>query len=209
MASETISTTPTPSMGVPHILVIESSTRAARFADTVARWLMPIVEARSDLTAELADLREWTFPYYDRAKSASLTTSEDYEPEIRPWGELVGRADGYLIITPEYNHGYPAVLKSALDALYTEWVRKPVAFVSYGGWSGGVRAVEQLRLVAVELQMAPVRSSVVLQFAPRLFDAEGRIQKAEFYLGAATRLLDDLLWWAIALKAAREGRASI
>ena len=63
----------------------------------------------------------------------------------------MGRADGFIVITPEYNHGYPAVLKSALDALYAEWVRKPIAFVSYGGWSGGVRAVEQLRLVAIEL----------------------------------------------------------
>lgn len=209
MGLETTSATPTHPVSVPHILVIESSTRAARFAETVTRWLMPIVEARPDLTVELADLRQWTFPYYDRAKSASLTTPEDYEPEIRPWAEAVGRPDGYIIITPEYNHGYPAALKSALDALYSEWVRKPVAFVSYGGWSGGVRAVEQLRQVAVELQMAPVRSSVVLQFAPRLFDAEGRIQNPELFQGAATRVLDDLLWWTIALKAAREGRTSI
>jgi NAD(P)H-dependent FMN reductase len=208
MAPETPSAAPASPARVPHILVIESSTRVARFADTVARWLMPIVEARPDLTAELADLRRWQFSYYDRAKSASMTTSEDYEADVRPWAEVVGRADGYIVITPEYNHGYPAVLKSALDALYTEWVRKPIAFVSYGGWSGGVRAVEQLRLVAIELQMAPVRGSVVLQFAPRLFDAEGRIQNSEFFHSAATRMLDDLLWWTVALKAARESRSS-
>lgn len=205
MMSEMSAERPIPSVGVPHVLVIEGSTRAARFGGTVASWLMPIVAARSDLTAELADLREWSFPYYDRDKSASLTTPEDYEPEIRSWAEVVGRADGYIIITPEYNHGYPAVLKSALDALYTEWVRKPVAFVSYGGWSGGVRAVEQLRQVAVELQMAPVRGSVVLQFAPRLFDSEGHIQNPEFFHMAATRMIDDLLWWTVALKAARQG----
>jgi NAD(P)H-dependent FMN reductase len=192
---------------LPHVLVIEGSTRSARFADTVTRWLIPIVEARPDLTAELADLRDWSFPYYDRARPASQTTPEDYEEKVRPWAELVGRADGFIIITPEYNHGYPAVLKSALDALYGEWVRKPVAFVSYGGWSGGVRAVEQLRLVAVELQMAPVRGSVVLQFAPRLFDEEGRMQNAPFFEAAATRMLDDLAWWTRALKAAREDGA--
>ena len=205
MASEESNVPPNSSSPLPHILVIEGSTRATRFGATVARWLMPIVEARTDLTSELADLRDWTFPYYDRDKSASLTTPEDYEPEIRPWAEVVGRADGYIIITPEYNHGYPAVLKSALDALYTEWVRKPVAFASYGGWSGGVRAVEQLRQVAIELQMAPVRGSVTLQFAPRLFDAEGHIQNPDFFRAAATRMLDDLLWWTVALKSAREG----
>lgn len=206
MAPEESSLSHTLSGHTPHILVIEASTRATRFADTVARWLMPIVEARPDITSELADLRDWNFPYYDRDKSASLTSPEDYEPEIQSWAEMVGRADGYIIITPEYNHGYPAVLKSALDALYSEWVRKPVAFVSYGGWSGGTRAVEQLRQVAVELQMAPVRGSIVLQFAPRLFDAEGHIQNPDFFHAAATRMLDDLLWWTVALKAAREGQ---
>ena len=100
-------------------------------------------------------------------------------------------------------HGYPAILKSALDATYGEWVRRPVSFVSYGGWSGGTRAVEQLRQVVVELQMAPVRGSVVLQFAPRLFDEDGRLQNAEFFEAAATRMLDDLAWWAAALKEAR------
>ncbi|HLJ67673.1 MAG TPA: NAD(P)H-dependent oxidoreductase [Chloroflexota bacterium] len=195
--------------GLPHLLVILASTRTARFGDTVARWLMPILEARSDSTAELADLRSWPFAYYDRAKPASLTTPEDYEEPIRSWSELVRKADGFVVITPEYNHGYPAVLKSALDALYAEWVRKPVAFVSYGGWSGGVRAVEQLRLVAIELQMAPVRGSVVLQFAPRLFDENGRMQNAEFFEASATRMLDDLVWWTLALKAARTAPANM
>lgn len=189
---------------LPHILVILASTRGQRFADTVARWLMPIVEAREDFTAEAVDLREWAFPYYDRPGTASLSTREDYEEEILPWADLVGKADGFVIVTPEYNHGYPAALKSALDAVYAEWNRKPVAFVSYGGWSGGVRAVEQLRQVVIELQMAPIRGSVVLQFAPRLFDAEGQIQNEMFFESSATRMLDDLSWWTRALKAARE-----
>jgi NAD(P)H-dependent FMN reductase len=100
------------------------------------------------------------------------------------------------------------VLKSALDAVYKEWNRKPVAFASYGGWSGGTRAVQQLRLVAVELQMVPVRGSLVLQFAPRLFDEEGNLKDPNFYNAAATRMLDDLAWWALALTSAREAAAS-
>jgi NAD(P)H-dependent FMN reductase len=186
----------------PHILVILGSTRQGRFGETVARWLFPIVESREDLTSELVDLRDWKLPYYDRPNVAAASEYDD--EQCRAWAEVVGRADGFLIITPEYNFGYPAVLKSALDAVYDEWNRKPVAFAGYGGWSGGTRGVQQLREVAVELQMAPVRGQVVLQFARRLFDEEGNPKNADFYNAAATRMLDDLAWWAVALKNARE-----
>lgn len=191
----------------PHILVILGSTRQGRFGETVARWLFPIVESREDLSAEMVDLRDWKLPYYDRPNVAAASEYDDDE-KTRAWAEVVGRADGFLIITPEYNFGYPAVLKSALDAVYKEWNRKPVAFASYGGWSGGTRAVQQLRLVAVELQMVPVRGSLVLQFAPRLFDEEGNLKDPNFYNAAATRMLDDLAWWALALTSAREAAAS-
>ena len=97
------------------------------------------------------------------------------------WADIIGPADGFIVITPEYNHGYPAVLKSALDAVYREWVRKPIAFVSYGGWAAGTRSVEQLRTVAIELQMAPIRPSVALQLAPRLFDAEGNLKDPDLH----------------------------
>lgn len=188
----------------PHILILLASTRQGRFGETVARWLMPLAEARTDMTIEVVDLRAWQLPYYDVPKPASMLGPSDYDALTQRWAALVGGADGFIIVVPEYNHGYPAVLKSALDAIYVEWNRKPVAFVSYGGWSGGTRAVEQLRQVAVELQMAPIRGSVVLQFAGRAFDAEGQLQNAEFYAGAATRMFDDLVWWARALKAARQ-----
>jgi NAD(P)H-dependent FMN reductase len=150
------------------------------------------------------DLRDWMFQYYDRPLPS---TRGDYDEESQRWGDLVGSADGFVIITPEYNHGYPAILKSALDAVYHEWVRKPVAFVSFGGWSGGVRAVEQLRQVAVELQMAPTRASVVIQFAPRVFDADGNLRDPDMLNNAAAALLDDLAWWAYALRTARTAPA--
>ncbi|HWE62225.1 MAG TPA: NAD(P)H-dependent oxidoreductase [Chloroflexota bacterium] len=188
---------------VPHILTILASTRQGRFGDTVARWLFPLVERRDDLTAELVDLRAWLLPYYDRPIAAAASTPADYEADVQPWAQLVGKADGFLVITPEYNHGYPAALKSALDAVYAEWNRKPIAFASYGGWSGGTRAVEQLRQVAIELQMAPVRNTVALPFAKRTFDAEGNPPNPDFYHAAVTSMLDDLAWWAAALKHAR------
>jgi len=189
-----------PEPHLPHLLVLLASTREARFGETVARWLMPIVESREDLSAELVDLRDWQLPYYDRPKPPA---AGEYEEDVVPWARLIGRADGFVIVTPEYNYGYPAVLKSALDAVYAEWNRKPVAYVSYGGWGAGVRAVEQLRNVAVELQMVSTRAGVNFQFARRLFDEAGGLLDPDFYGGAATRMLDELVWWAVALKTAR------
>jgi NAD(P)H-dependent FMN reductase len=190
----------------PHILLILGSTREGRFSEVIGRWLLPILEAREDMTVELVDLRDWKLPYYDRGSVAAASDYENDELCLR-WADMVARGDGYVIISPEYNYGYPAVLKSALDAVYKEWNRKPVAFVGYGGWSGGSRGVQQLRLVAVELQMVPVRGTMVLQFALRLFDESGQPKDADFYGAAATRMIDDLAWWAKALKAAREADA--
>ncbi len=183
----------------PHILVIIGSTRQNRFAETVAKWFMSRAEERTDMTFAVADLRDWKLQYYDRPLPA---TRGGYDEEALRWAAVVGPADGFVIVTPEYSHGYPAVLKSALDAIYHEWVRKPVAFVGFGGWSGGTRAVEQLREVAIELQMAPIRSSVVLQFAPRLF-VDGALQNPDMFDAAAGLLLDDLAWWATTLRTAR------
>jgi NAD(P)H-dependent FMN reductase len=185
---------------VPHILVIIGSTREGRFADRVAKWFMSRTEERTDLTFSLVDLRDWVFPYYDRALPATVS---EYDEQAQRWADVVGPADGFVIIAQEYNHGYTAVLKSALDAVYREWIRKPIAFVSYGGWSGGVRAVEQLRQVAIELQMAPIRAMVVMQFGPRLFDAEDSLHNPDMFNNAANLLFEDLSWWSHALRAGR------
>jgi NAD(P)H-dependent FMN reductase len=184
----------------PHILVIVGSTRDGRFGDTVGRWFMRRADVRADLTFELVDLRDWIFEYYDRPLPATVS---EYDERAQRWAEIIGPADGFVIVTPEYNHGYPAVLKSALDAVYREWNRKPIAFVSYGGWSAGTRAMQQLRQVAIELQMAPIRASVSIQFAQRVFGPDGNPQNPELFDKAAAILLDDLSWWAHALRHAR------
>ena len=183
----------------PKILVLLASTRQGRMGERIARWFLPIAERREDLAVEPTDLRDWKLPYYDEPMSPSRGP---YPENVKPWAEHIGAADGFIVVTPEYNYGYPAVLKSAMDAIYREWNRKPIAFVSYGGWAAGTRSVQQLRLVAIELQMVPVRHTIAFQFAGRLLDAEGRLQNAEFYERAANTMLDELAWWAALLKEA-------
>ncbi len=172
----------------PTILVILGSTREGRIGEKVARWLMKQLATRSDADFELADLRDYALLDVDGPR----------------WAEKVAAADGYVVVTPEYNHGYPAALKGALDHAYREWNRKPVAFVSYGGHAAGYRAVEQLRLVAIELQLAPIREQLGIQAPWAAFDADGTLTQpgAEEAVG---RMADDLLWWAQALHHARVG----
>jgi NAD(P)H-dependent FMN reductase len=183
------------------IQIILGSTREGRFGDRVASWFYGLTLKREDLVAELIDLRDWPLPFFNEPTSP---ITGHYAPEARTWAAKIAEGDGYIFVTPEYNFGYPAVLKNALDHLYHEWNNKPVAFVSYGGGAGGSRAVQQLREVVVELQMAPIRAGIVIPFARRLFDESGAI-KDESYDARANAMLDQLLWWARALKAARAG----
>lgn len=181
------------------IQVILGSTREGRFGETVAQWFYGLAETRQDITTEFIDLRDWPLPEFSEPRSPS---GGHYAEAARPWAERIAQGDGYVIISPEYNHGYPGRLKNALDHLYREWNNKPVAFVSYGGAAGGARVVEQLRLVAIELQMAPIRESVVIPMARREFGDSGQPANPMF-AQRANSLLDQLVWWARALKRAR------
>ncbi len=177
------------------VQIILGSTRRERQGDKVARWVSALVSSRSEFHAELLDLRDWALPFFEGRGSSAITVE---------WARKVSEADAYIFVTPEYNHSFPAVLKNAMDSAYAEWNRKPAAFVSYSaGAAAGIRAVEQLRLVAVELRMAPVREAVHLPHVSALFDPDGQLLP-----GAHGRQLDALLeqlqWWARALKTARE-----
>jgi NAD(P)H-dependent FMN reductase len=126
--------------------------------------------------------------------------------ESRVWQSLqqaLGRADAFVVVTPEYNHGYPAPLKALIDSVKGEWQAKPVAFVSYGGVSGGLRAVEQLRLVFAELHAVTIRDSVSFQAAWEQFDESGVLRNPERARRSMDALLARLKWWAIALRNAR------
>ena len=159
---------------------------------------------------ELVDLRDHELPFFDG--EAPARTGRDYGSDaVARFGEVIDRGDGYLIMTGEYNHGYPAVLKNALDSTFPEWRRKPVAFVGWGN-TGGARAIEQLRLVAVEFEMAPLRHAV--HVLPDVLIAVRRAPDPTDLAPFApleprlTLLADDLAWWVRALAAARAADAS-
>ncbi len=186
----------------PRIGIIIGSARQGRFGEKPARWIHDIATQRSDLAFELIDLRDHPLPFFDEPMSPAWAPVKN-EAALR-WGEKLATLDGLIVVTPEYNHGPSAVLKNAFDYAYKEFIRKPIGFVGYGG-VGAARAIEQLRLVATELQMAPVRNSVHIGMVEFL----GIWQKGKSFddfphlAQAATGLLDDMAWWAKALKTAR------
>ena len=177
------------------VAVIIGSTRADRRAPRIARWLDEQLAQRDDLRTDVIDLADVDLP-------ARLPRDDD--PRAIELARRVGAADAFIVVTPEYNHGYPASLKQAIDVPYREWNAKPVAFVSYGGMSGGIRAVEQLRQVFAELHAVTVRDGVM--FPGTRVDADGVARDAEAVAAAAKVMLDELVWWALALRDARATR---
>jgi NAD(P)H-dependent FMN reductase len=190
-------------MSKPKIAVIVGSTRAARFADKPTEWIANIAKARGDFDVEVVDLRDYPMPFFDEAASSLWAPSKN-EVALR-WQKKVAEFDGFIVIAAEYNRGPTGVLKNALDYAYTEWNRKPITFVGYGG-VGGARAIEQLRLHAVELQMTPIRYAVHIVWGDfiQILQQGKKIEEFEHLNQAATAALDDLSWWAKVLKQARE-----
>jgi len=182
--------------------VILASTREGRRGEGFARWIHALLAGRQGAQVELLDLREWRLPSYDHAAMPGAAEKSYTDPTARGWVEKIAGLDGYVIVTPEYNHGYPGGLKNALDHGFAVWANKPVAFVSYGGTSADARAVEQLRLVAIELRMVPIRNEVNVRLIGASLDERGQPTE-EFYAKRASAMIDTLLWWA---RVAREGR---
>lgn len=194
-------------MSKPKIGIIVGSVRPTRFADTPTRWIKEIAEKRGDFEVEVLDLRDFPLPFFNEPKSPAWGPSEN--EVAQRWQGKVAEMDGFVVIAAEYNHGPTGVLKNALDYAYNEWARKPVTFVGYGG-VGGARAVEQLRQVAVELQMAPIRHAVHILLPDFVAAMQGKpLSEIEHLNKGAAEALDHLGWWVRALKDAREadGRA--
>jgi len=187
---------------MPHIQIILGSTREGRNGEKVAKWLASLAAGRTDFTSEILDVKEFNLPFFDSAGSPGTTGV--IAPAAQKWSEAVAKGDGYIIVTAEYNHGYPAPLKNALDHLYKDWNDKPVAFVSYGGAAGGVRATEQLRQVVAELRMADIRESIVIPSVWAAFTPEGEPINKEALEPNLTKVFAELSKWADALKAMRE-----
>jgi NAD(P)H-dependent FMN reductase len=190
-------------MAKPKIGVIVGSTRPGRFADHPAKWIKELAEKRGDIEVEMLDLRDWPLPFFDEEMSPAYAPSKN--EVAQRWQRKIDSLDGFIVTAAEYNRGPTAVLKNALDYGYREWNRKPIAFVGYGG-VGGARAVEQLRLHAVELQMAPIRSAVHIQIPVYLgVIKEGKsLNDFEPVVQSGKDMLDQLVWWTHALKTARE-----
>src|SRR4051812_28085259 len=180
--------------------IILGSTRPNRNGEQVAHWVLEVASRRQDAEFELVDLRDYPLPHLDEPLPPSLG---QYDGEhTRQWAAKVGSFDGFVIVTPEYNHGTSGVLKNAIDYLYAEWNNKAVGFVSYGG-VGGARAVEHLRLVAGELQMADVRQQVALSLVTE-FENFSTFKPGDYNLPALHTLLDQVVAWSNALAPLRQ-----
>ncbi len=182
------------------IAVILGSTRPQRAGKGIAQWFMKQTESYSDAQFDLIDLQEVNLPFLDEPVPPLM---QQYQNEhTKQWSKTISSYDGYIVITPEYNHSFPAVLKNAFDYIYHEWAKKPMAIVSYGASAGGARAAEQLRLVAIELQMAPIREQILI---PQVWSAvENGVVKADHLLGDLPKMMNEMIWWANTLKKGRE-----
>ena len=187
-----------------NVAVILGSTRQGRFSDKPGTWIAEELAKRSAVRPEALDLRDYPMPFFDEAETPSYKKEPYKHPAVVAWTAKIAEADAFIIIAPEYNHGYPAVLKNALDYAYQEWNNKPVAFVSYGS-AMGARSVEQLREVAIELQMTPIRNAIHMPYDVVMSINKGTPETEVFapYAERASGLIDQLLWWGKALKAAR------
>jgi len=193
-------------MSKPKIAIIVGSTRAARFADVPTQWIAKIAKSHADIDVEIVDLRDWPLPFFDEVASSAWAPSQN--EVAQRWQKKVAEFDGFIFTAAEYNHGPTAVLKNAIDYAANEWNKKPAGFVGYGS-VGGSRAVEHLRLAAVELQMAPVKSAVHIAWGDFLAVRQGekKLEEIEHLNQAAAALVNDVAWWARVLKAARQADA--
>src|SRR5258708_4036014 len=187
------------------ISVIIGSTRQGRFSEKPAQWILQHLQKRDGIEARLLDLRDFPMPFFDQALTPAMPGRAPYENEVvKRWTAEIAASDGFIFVTPEYNFGPSAVLKNAIDWVYREWNRKAAVFVSYGS-AMGARGVQQLRLTAIELQLAPIRASVHIPVATLMAHYRGGdVAKGLAELEPlANKMIDDLLWWTSALKAAR------
>ncbi|MDH6490430.1 NAD(P)H-dependent oxidoreductase [Streptomyces sp. SAI-127] len=180
-----------------HVALVIGSNRHGRFGPVVADWLLDRLRDRDDLVPDIVDVAETDLPMTMAPSPEATAALASVTPKL-------ASADAFVVLTPEYNHSYPAGLKNLIDWHFTEWQAKPVALVSYGGISGGLRAVEHLRQVFAELHAVTVRDTVSFHNAGGSF-ADGRLKDPSGPDAAAKTMLDQLVWWGQVL---REGRTA-
>jgi NAD(P)H-dependent FMN reductase len=186
----------------PVLQIIIASTRPGRVGLPVAQWFEQVARQHGGFEIELIDLAEVNLPFLDEPNHPRLRRYE--HQHTKDWSATIDRADAYIFVTPEYNYGFNAVLKNAIDFLHQEWQHKAVGFVSYGGIAAGTRAVQMLKLVVTALKMVPVTASVSIPFVAQFLDDEDQIQPNDIMLTAAATMLDELLSMALALQPLRK-----
>ncbi len=186
---------------MPQLTIVIASTRPARSGLAIGQWFVERARAHGAFDVEVADLAELALPMFDEPHHPRLRRyTHDH---TRRWSEVVRRADAFAFVTPEYNFGYPASLKNAIDYLHEEWKYKPVGFVSYGGIAAGTRAVQQLKQVVTALRMLPVGEAVSIPFHTQFIDEQGHVQANEVMEQAADAMLDELVRTEAALRPLR------
>ena len=188
-----------------NIKVILATVREGRFGDKPAKWITEKAKEVEDFNIELLDLKDYSLPIFAEAVSPADVKGVRANPLVNRWAEKISSADGFIVVTPEYNHGYPSSLKNNIDYLYKEWNKKPIAFVGYGT-TGGAFAVGQLRQVAIELQMAPIRMATHIVSPWNMVEKDGSLKLGalDHYANGAKKMLEQLKWWTKVLKNARE-----
>ena len=182
------------------IAIIIGSTRPGRNAEAVAKWVYEIATKRTNAEFELVDIKDFNLPLLDEPVTPSM--GQYSKPHTKAWAAKIGSFDGFVFVTPEYNHGISGALKNAIDFLFAEWNNKAAGFVSYGG-AGGARAVEQLRLVLAEVQIATVRNQVLLSLFSD-FENFSVFKPNARHEQSVAGMLDQVIAWGGALKSLRE-----
>lgn len=185
-----------------HLQIIIASTRRNRKGPAVAAWFIEQARLHGEFAVEMVDLAEIDLPLFDEPHHPRLRKYE--HDHTKAWSALIQRADAYVVVTPEYDHGPPAALINALQYLVHEWSYKPMAFVSYGGVSGATRSVQMTKLIATALKMMPMFETVAIPFFSQQLDKDtGQFTPGGIQEDAARKMLDELRRWAEALRPLR------
>lgn len=184
--------------------IIIGSTRPNRVGEGVAKWVFDQARKRSDAEFELVDIKDFNLPLLDEPVPPAM--GQYSQPHTKRWAEKIATFDAFIFVSPEYNHGTSGALKNALDFLYKEWNNKVAGFVAYGS-AGGTRAVEQLRLIMAELQIATVRSQVALSLKTD-FENFKTFKPADYHLGNLNTLIDQIISWGTAFSGLHQETAA-
>ena len=184
------------------LAIIVGSTRPGRVGESVARWVQDVAKQRRDAEFELVDIKDFNLPLLDEPVPPSM--GQYSKEHTKKWAAKIDTFDGFVFVTPEYNHGISGALKNAIDFLFAEWNNKAAGFVGYGS-AGGVRAVEHLRLVMAEVQIATVRNQVMLSLRED-FENYSVFKPRDFHEKAVSQVFDQVIAWSGALRSLRSTR---